>query len=73
MKKERDLDRQEVENIVEALRSEGVACQGHLLVQRIMPGEALVAFAEENKIDEIFVGIRFRSRVGKFIMGSTAQ
>jgi nucleotide-binding universal stress UspA family protein len=36
-------------------------------------GEDLVEFAEENKIDEIIVGVKRRSKVGKLLMGSTAQ
>jgi len=38
-----------------------------------LPEEHLVNFAEENEIDEIIVGVRTKSRVGKFILGSTAQ
>ena len=30
-------------------------------------------FAEENEIDEIIVGVRRRSKVGKLLLGSTAQ
>ena len=36
-------------------------------------GEDLVQFAEQNKIDEIILGIRKRSKVGKLMFGSTAQ
>jgi nucleotide-binding universal stress UspA family protein len=36
-------------------------------------GEHLVSIALEHHIDEIIVGIRVRSKVGKFIMGSEAQ
>ena len=36
-------------------------------------GENLVAFASEDNIKEIIIGIKKRSRVGKFFTGSTAQ
>jgi nucleotide-binding universal stress UspA family protein len=37
------------------------------------PGEDLVQFAKDNKVDEIVVGVKRRSKVGKILMGSTAQ
>jgi nucleotide-binding universal stress UspA family protein len=36
-------------------------------------GEHLLEIARENKADEIIVGIRSRSRVGKLLLGSVAQ
>jgi nucleotide-binding universal stress UspA family protein len=38
-----------------------------------MRGEDIVIFAEENDIDQIYVGIRKKSRTSKLILGSTAQ
>jgi nucleotide-binding universal stress UspA family protein len=55
------------------LEEEAIGCDTHLLVRGLSPGEDLVEFAEENQIDEIFVGVRRRSKVGKFLIGSTAQ
>ena len=55
------------------LEEEGIECDTHLLVRGFSPGEDLVQFAEENQIDEIFIGARRRSKVGKFLIGSTAQ
>jgi nucleotide-binding universal stress UspA family protein len=51
----------------------GVTCRTHLLIRGVPPGEDLVEFANENKIDEIIVGIKKLSKVGKLLMGSTAQ
>jgi nucleotide-binding universal stress UspA family protein len=48
-------------------------CQTHLLIRGMSPGEDLIEFAGENAIDEIIVGIKRRSKVGKLLMGSTAQ
>jgi nucleotide-binding universal stress UspA family protein len=55
------------------LEKEGIECDTHLLIRGFSPGEDLVEFAEENRADEIFVGVRRRSKVGKFLIGSTAQ
>ena len=55
------------------LEGEAIECDTHLLVRGCSPGEDLVEFAEENRIDEIFVGVRRSSKVGKLLLGSTAQ
>ena len=55
------------------LKSQGVEYEDRLLVRGLNPGEDLVQFAEENKIDEIIVGVVKVSKVGKLLMGSTAQ
>ncbi len=51
----------------------GVDCDVHLLIRGMSPGEDLVNYAKENDIEEIVVGIKRRSKVGKLLMGSTAQ
>jgi nucleotide-binding universal stress UspA family protein len=51
----------------------GVSCNTHLLIRGLSSGEDLVQFADENKVDEIVVGVKRRSKVGKLLMGSTAQ
>jgi len=50
-----------------------IPCETHLLVRGVSPGEDIVEFANEHKIDEIIIGIIKRSKVGKLLMGSTAQ
>lgn len=52
---------------------EKIPCNSHLLIRGVSSGEDLVDFAGENNIDEIIVGVRRRSKVGKLLMGSTAQ
>ena len=54
-------------------KSENINCQTHLLIRGLSPGEDIVEFAKENSVDEIIVGVRRRSKVGKLLMGSTAQ
>jgi nucleotide-binding universal stress UspA family protein len=49
------------------------AYQVHLLVTDLTAGEQLVKYAEDEKIDQIFLGIVKKSKVGKFLFGSTAQ
>jgi nucleotide-binding universal stress UspA family protein len=52
---------------------DGIACNTHLLIRGLSAGEDLVEFANENQIDQIVVGVKRRSKVGKLLMGSTAQ
>ncbi len=44
-----------------------------LLLTDLTSGEQLVKFAEDQKIDQIFLGIVKKSKVGKLLFGSTAQ
>jgi nucleotide-binding universal stress UspA family protein len=52
---------------------EGIACESHLLIRGLSAAEDLIHFAEEQKIDEIIIGIKRRSKVEKIVFGSTAQ
>ncbi len=52
---------------------EKIPCKTHLLVRGLMPGEDIVKFADENDVNEILIGIKRRSKVGKLLFGSNAQ
>jgi nucleotide-binding universal stress UspA family protein len=67
-KAERELE--EAKNLCQA---EGFECKTHLLIRGLSPGEDLIQFAKENAVDEIIVGVKRRSKVGKLVFGSTAQ
>jgi len=63
----------ELEKIKRQFAKEGVVCETTFSVRGLETGENLVLFAREKEIDEIIIGIKKRSKVGKFIFGSTAQ
>ncbi len=63
-----DLDRVEKE-----AANEGIDCEVEQLARGLTPGEDIVMYADENEIDQIYVGIRKKSRTSKLILGSTAQ
>ncbi len=55
------------------LKEKGIVCETHQLARGMSPGEDLVRFAEENDIDQIFIGVEKVSRTQKIIVGSNAQ
>lgn len=55
------------------LAEKGVDCNTHLLIRGFDAGNDLVAFAREKDVDEIIIGVKSRSKVGKLLFGSTAQ
>ena len=57
----------------EFLEKEGVPNEIHQTVRGMTPGEDIVKYAKENKIDHIFVGIEKKSKTQKILLGSTAQ
>ena len=63
----------EMEYMVTALKEDNISCETQAIVSLLPPGEVLVQFAKENEIDEILIGLRRKSKVGKLIFGSTAQ
>lgn len=76
-------DKQEKQEIIDAKNNlsqakkyfdnAGVTSETHLLIRGFETGEDLVIFAKEQNADEIIIGIKRRSKVGKFVFGSTAQ
>ena len=55
------------------LVEENIPCESILSVRGLQAGEDLVLLAQEYKADEIIIGVRRRSKVGKLLFGSTAQ
>ncbi|MBM9603752.1 universal stress protein [Desulfopila inferna] len=54
-------------------KEKNIPCETHQLARGMAPGEDMVRFAEENDVDQIFVGIEKKSRTQKIILGSNAQ
>lgn len=52
-----------------------IICRTHISYRGVdmSVGEDLVNFARKEQADVIFLGIRERSRIGKFLLGSVAQ
>lgn len=75
MLKKVDIDK--AENRLEKLRgpftANGISCSARTNVSYQKPGEDLVNFAKQNDIDQIIIGVKNRSKVGKLILGSNAH
>ncbi len=56
-----------------SIADSGIDVEIHLLVRGVSPGEDLVQFAKEKDIDQIVVGVKKVSPVGKLIFGSNAR
>jgi nucleotide-binding universal stress UspA family protein len=64
---------QDLEEIREQLRKEGVEHEIRQLVRGMDPADDLVNVATEVAAEFIVIGLRRRSPVGKLILGSNAQ
>ncbi len=70
-----DIEKAEdtLENLKRLFNSDGIHCETDVVVSHLSAGEDLVQFIQENKIDEVIIGVKKRSRVEKLVFGSTAQ
>lgn len=75
-----DLDHRQIEKAQQELdeacavfQKAGINAEARLLVHGVGPGEDIVKFAEEQSINQIVIGIKKTSRVGKLLLGSNAQ
>jgi nucleotide-binding universal stress UspA family protein len=70
IQKVEDMMQKETRNIFD---KQNIPYDTHLMVTKLSPGEELVEFAKQNKIDKIIIGVKRKSKAGKFLFGSTAQ
>jgi len=60
-------------NVKEVLGGNDPPYEVQLLLTDLTSGEQLVMFAEDQQVDQIYLGIVKKSKVGKLLFGSTAQ
>jgi nucleotide-binding universal stress UspA family protein len=73
--KPKDIARvnQALKEVRQQLAGTGLDHEVHEMARGLSPGEDIVRFAKENRIDQIYVGIEKKSRTRKLLLGSTAQ
>lgn len=62
-----------LETLKASITKEGIPCETHLLIRGLTPGEDIVEFARDKNVDQIYIGIEKKSKVGKLFFGSNAQ
>ena len=70
-----DIEKAEdnLDDLKRHIGSNGIHCETDVVVSYLSAGEAMVQFIQENDIDEVFVGIKKKSKLDKLVFGSTAQ
>lgn len=68
-----DKAESKLEKLETSFKADDIPCETHASVSVQSPGENLIRFAKDNAIDEIIIGVKRRSMVGKLVFGSTAQ
>lgn len=65
---------QVLENEVKEIIGEtDISYEAVLLIDTLSSEEQMVQFAEREEVDQIFIGVEKKSKVGKLVFGSTAQ
>ncbi len=64
---------QDLKRAKEHAAANKVESETELSESSLEPGENIVQYAKENNVDQIVVGVKRRSKVGKFIFGSNAR
>ena len=64
---------EELQDIKKSLQEAGVDCEMEQLARGLSPGEDVILYADENRVDHIYVGIQKKSKTRKLLLGSTAQ
>ena len=76
----KNVPKEEYENTEKLLQkaklrvtNDNIPCEIFLSVRELTAGENLSRIAKEKAMDELYLGIKKRSKVGKLLFGSTAQ
>ena len=71
--KEIDQMNKALEDVKKGFEVEGLKCETKLMIRSLTPGEDLIAYMTTHDIDQVIIGVKKRSKLGKFLLGSTSQ
>ena len=63
----------ELEDLKRTFSAEGIHCETDVVVSCLPAGETLVQYVQDNDIDEVFIGLKKKSKFEKLVFGSNAQ
>lgn len=72
-KEDIETEEDRLEKLQKSLEKDGIPTSVDTIVSYQTPGEDLVNYAEQHQVDQVIIGVRRRSKVGKLLFGSTAQ
>jgi len=72
-RKDFEIAENSLEHQKNSLIDKKLTCKTIMSVRGLEAGEDLVQLAGDHQADEVIIGVRRRSKVGKIIFGSTAQ
>jgi nucleotide-binding universal stress UspA family protein len=61
------------QDVKEIVKGTDIPYETQLIVGSLSAGEALVQFAKDEQMNQVFLGLEKKSRVDKLVFGSTAQ
>ncbi|MCB2169038.1 MAG: universal stress protein [Deltaproteobacteria bacterium] len=68
----REEAEKDLQKVADDFKAEGISCNA-VLKNGLTPGEVIVEEARNGGADMIVIGMRSKSRLGKFVFGSTVQ
>ena len=69
----RTADQKQLEHAAQGFESKGIRSRAHIPNAVTRPSEAILGVAKSVEASLIVIGMRRRSKVGKLVLGSTAQ
>jgi nucleotide-binding universal stress UspA family protein len=69
-----EAEQRRLDDLAEEARRRGVSEVGtHVIRSSAAPGEEVASLAQSENVDLLVIGVRRRTKVGKMLLGSTAQ
>ncbi len=68
-----DAAKEDLAKVKVLFEAENISCKADTMFGGATAGESIVERAEQESVDEIIIGVKKKSKIGKFIFGSDTQ